>query len=243
MTFFILVNALVGAGIVVVVVFNIFALHGAARIAISALSVAVGILILYRLSSWATKKERRIYIDENDQDTWTSALKTCKKNIAGYLRENRSTYFFTEKLNTVSDRIDTFSSRCHNIRDVITRRFGSTGLSYGKFLAPVTALQEYLTDLTNSLISRMRMFNEWEYSRRINEFTLSKRAGEAASYKEVEQEYKDYVEKIIATFDDAILKLDRLTLEISKLSEADIEKAMNIMHDLDDVIQDTQLYK
>jgi hypothetical protein len=221
---------------------NIFALRGAAYIAISALSIMAGGITLYLLSSWTAKKELSTYIGEDDPNAGTTALSACKAGIADYLRENKSTSFFREKLNAVVQRIDTFSSRCDKIKDVITRRFGSAGLSYGKFLAPVAALQEYLTNLTNSFISRMKVFNEEEYSSRIDEFTKSNR-GEAAGYREIEQEYKDYAEKTLAAFDDAILKIDRLTLEISKLSESDIEKAMNIMHDLDDVIKDTQFYK
>jgi hypothetical protein len=214
-----------------------------ARLAVSALSAAAGVLALYLLSSWTAEKDGSAYAGKDNLSARTAALDACKADIAGYLSENKSTPFFRENLNTVAERIDTFSSRCDNIKKVITRRFGSAGLSYGKFSAPVEALREYLTSLTNSLILRMRLFDESEYSIRIDEFTKTNRADKAAGYREVEQEHKDYAENTLAAFDEAILKLDRLALGISKLGEADIEKAMNIMHDLDDVIKDTQFYK
>jgi hypothetical protein len=241
-TLFILGNALAGALIVFVAIINIFALRGAAYWAVSALSVVAGALTLYLLSSWTAKKEDPIYIG-GEATNGAASLAACKTALESYLSENRSTPFFREKLQALLERIEAFSARYNNIREVITGRFGSAGLSYGKFAAPVETLREYLTALTNSLISRMRVFNEEEYSGRIGELTKANRAADATGYKELEQEYQNYATKALAAFDDAILRLDRLALEISKLGEADIEKAMSILSDLDAVIRDTQFYK
>jgi len=240
---FILGNAVIGAGLVLVTLLNTFALRGILRTAVSVLAVAAAGLSFLLLLSWVSEKKRPMYIGEENPAAPLAALNNCKSAIEGYLRENQSTPFFREKLKGVAERLNTFGSRCETIRNIIIERFGSAGLSYGKFAAPVTALQEHLITLASNLVSRMRVFNEEEYGRRIEEFTKTNRIKEATDYKEIEQEYKDYAEKTIAAYDSAILKLDKLALEISKLRESDVDKAMHIMHDLDAAIKDTQLYK
>ena len=187
--------------------------------------------------------DARAEIRESVARAAPATLSSCKAAIEDYLREGNSTPYFREKLAVISKRLEAFEKRRDNIKDVIVERFGPAGLSYGKFSAPVAALQDYLVGLVTSLIARLRVFNAAEYDDRISELTQAKQDSVAGEYRALEQEYKDYTDQTLHAFDDATLKLDRLTLEISKLSEADVEKAMTIMHDLDTVIEDTKFYK
>ena len=245
--FFILGSALIGTALVQVVVLNFFNLSVIPRVVIAILAVltilAVGAggLILWLVSSLTAGKKQTGYIGDG-KNSRAATLGECSAAIKNYLRDQQSTAFFREKLNRILKLLNAVGSRCDTIKDVIKERFGS-GLSYGKFAAPVMALEEHLIDQVNNLIARMRVFNEEEYRRRITEFTMTNRVKEAEEYKEIEQEYKDYAEQIITAFDGAALKLDKLTLEMSKLRESDVDKAMNIMNDLDSAIKETQLYK
>ena len=173
----------------------------------------------------------------------STPLQVCKASVEEYLRGNKSTDFFREKLSAVAERLDLLDLRCGKIKDVIAGRFGREGLSYGKFTAPVEDLQEYIVKKTGSLVSRMHAFGEEEYGRRIGEFEKEHRVQEAEAYREVEQEYKAYAENTLSALDHAILMLDKLTLEISKLEEADADKALDIMADLEKTIRDTALYQ
>jgi len=92
-------------------------------------------------------------------------------------------------------------------------------------------------------MSIMTMFDEAEYESRINEFIAENRIKEAESYWAMELEYRRHAEKTLTALDGAILRLDRLSLELSKLGEDDAEKAIEIIQDLETAIQDTQLYK
>jgi len=170
-------------------------------------------------------------------------IRDCKQAITLYLRENSSTPFFRERLTGIARRLDTFEQRYKNAEEIITRRFETTELSYTKFAAPVVALQDYIIKLADSLVTRMNIFNEEEYEGKIGAFANAGRADEAEGYKAIEQEYQAFATQTLAALDDAILKLDRLVLEISKLSEADIEKALSIMHDLEEAIGDIKYYK
>ena len=181
--------------------------------------------------------------DNNDPDDMSAPLLACKDAINDYLWEKKSTPYFQKKLIKIAERLDTFGLRCDNIRGVIVERFSADGLSYSKFIAPVAALQEYLVERVNGFLGKMRLFHEEEYSRRIGELTEENRHETAQDYQELEQEYKDYAEKTLTILDEAILKMDKLTLELAKLGDADIDKAIGIMHDLDTVIKDVELYK
>ena len=231
--------AWIGLCVFFVAVKNVFALHGLAYIGAVGLSTFAGLFTIKKLSSAVNNPKKYLAGDE----AGTAALIACKKDIENYLRDTKSTLFFREKLQAVSKRIDAVSSRSVNMKNVITSCFGTAGLSYGKFFAPVLALQEYLVGLINSLVLRMKGFNEEEYRKKINDLAIAHQQGEAEKYREIEQEHKEYAEKTILALDDAILKLDKLALEISKLGETDVEKAMDIMHDLDTAIEDTRYYK
>jgi len=238
--FFILGTLLIVACVVIIAILNVFALHGILRFAVIIVSFIVGLIFFGKLSLWAKKVSPK---HMSADDARAAALSVCKNDIKDYLRQNQSTPFFREKLTAVSKRIDTFSEKCDNIKKVIIECFGSTSLSFAKFFAPVVELQEHLINQVNSLVLKMKVFNEEEYRRKINTLAVSKQQSEAEEYKAIEQEYKDFADKTLAAFDDSVLKLDKLALEISKLGEADGEKAMAIMHELDTVIEDTQFYK
>jgi membrane protein implicated in regulation of membrane protease activity len=187
----------------------------------------------------ATKKHSGEHHPAHPKDP----LLACYAIVTEYLRENKSTPWFREKLIALAERLDTFGVRCEKIRAVTGERFGADSLSYGKYLTPVNALQDYLIGLVTGFVTKLQLFHEGEYSRKIGEFTENNQSKEAQSYQELEQEYKNYGETALAAFDEAILRLDKLTLEIAKLDDADTVTAMNIMHDLDSLIKDTQLYK
>lgn len=238
---FILLNGLMGVAIVYIIFLNVFSLTGAAHITVSALAVLGAVFALYLLASWASRKELKIEI--GTQKDPASELSLYSMNIKNYLRDNQSTPYFRNTFTQLLERLDTFGTRCENMKGMIIRRFGTTGLSYGKFAAPVAMLQEYLLQLTSGLMTRMQVFNEEEYARRIAEFKQAGRDQEAAEYSQLEKEYTDYAEMTLNAFDQSILKLDKLILEISKLNEGDSERAISIMQELDEVIQDTRLYE
>ena len=189
-------------------------------------------------------KIRDQYADLRQPETvGIQTISSNKIQLERYLANNQSTPFFREKIGCIIERLGIIDSSFSKIDSIIKNRFCPTGLSYGTFAAPVEALKDYAINSSGNLIARMNVFNEKVYSDRIDEFMKSNRNKEAEDYLEVMQQYKDFAEKALAALDDAILRLDRLTLELSKLSEADIEKAQNIMNSLDEAIQNTQLYK
>jgi len=167
----------------------------------------------------------------------------CKRSVDVYLTQNESTAYFRERLMLISARLEFLNRVCGNIQKVITERFGSAGLSYDKFAAPVIALQDHSIKMVDSLVVKMNIFYEEEYQRKIEELTQANRLTEAQEYIDVKQEYKDYAEKTLTILDQTIVRIDKLILEISKLNEADLQKAKDIIQELDRAIKDAHYYK
>jgi hypothetical protein len=229
-------------GIVWACVASISSLKGFLLFLVLFSCVTVGLFLLFLIHSLWKRDDKQAVPSKKISISASSPFAECKKSIDTYLRQNKSTPYFREKLNVLAKRIATCASRCETIKEIITIRFCPDGLSYSKFAGPVVALQDYLINLTNNIVYRMRIFNEEEYQSRIEELQKAGNAEEAAKYQEIEKEYMEYMETTLAAFDDASLRLDRLALEISKLGEGDTEKALHIMQDLDDAIKDTKLY-
>jgi len=194
-------------------------------------------------SVYQLKIQDEYTVNNIDFHNTESPIIACKKAVEYYLHTNESTPYFRERLGLISNRLDVFYTSGLNIQDVISARFGSGGISYDKFAAPVLALQDHLYYMVTRLVSQMRIFSEEDYSRRIDEFTQANRLQEAQDYKNLEQEYKDCSEKTLEAIDKSILKLDMLILEISKLDKTELDNASHIMQELDKTIKDTQYYK
>lgn len=162
--------------------------------------------------------------------------------IADYLSGNESTPFFTETLGRLSAQLDSFQKRYVGVCRVLERRFGAGGLSFSKFLSSVDDLRHYLIKLADNLLMKMEAFDEVDYEEKINRFLQQNRLEEAEACRAVENEYKSYARGVSKQFDSAILKTDRLILEMARLSDAELEKVMNALCSIDEAIDNTKLY-
>ena len=207
------------------------------------------------------KKSKNIKADEENTDNMVrknitikhtnknnaenlSIVINCKNTVINYLHTNPSTDFFRKILTTIAQRLIVFDMSCNSFREVVVKHFESAGLSHNKFKKPVEELQGYICNLIDNLIYKMRVFNEEEYRQKIIESTDSNNLEEAEKYKAIECEYESYAKKALDALENAIIKVDKLILEISKLSEEDIDRAvLIIMNDLETTIKDASLYK
>jgi len=182
----------------------------------------------------------------NENMDGTASLRSIvdrRNSVLHYLQTNDSTEYFSSTLTAIAQRLDAFYMSCNIIKDIIVKRFGAAGLSYHKFTAPIEELQEYICSLVDSLILRMHAFNEENYQCKIADLTRNNRLKEAEEYKEIEREHQGYAHKTLAALNDAIIKVDKLVIEVSKLSEADFDNAAAIMADLETAIKDAPLYR
>jgi len=225
---------------VLLIVTNILALTGLVLWIVRTLIAIAFVIAFVLLLEWAVKKEAT---KKEREIPAATDLAGCRDALRELLRAKRMTPYFQNKLESAAGRLDDFSSKCDNVKAIISQRFGSTGLSAAQFASPVTALQDYMVSSVNGLIAKLHTFNDVDYDTRISEFKATGKSKEVQEYSDVETEYKDAAQRLVDALDDAVVRLDKLALEISKLSDADADKAAAIMQSLDDTIKNTALYK
>jgi len=166
----------------------------------------------------------------------------CAQTVLDYLRDNESTPFFREKLNAVAAKLVLFAKRSGAAREVIIERFGASGLTYNKFTAPVAALEEHSIGMTDGLVSKMKLFDEEDCKRRMQELLAANKYEEMQEYIAFEKSYQESAEQTISVLDDALFKLEKLIYEISKLDEAGLDQAADVLEGIDELIRDTPHY-
>ena len=205
--------------------------------------VAMGLILIVSLTMlWALKKKKSILISLKDDNEGNVSLQDCINDIARYLRDNESTPFFRGTLEHISMQLGSFQNRFDNVYTALEGRFGRGGLSYNKFSVPVEDLKSYLVKLIGNLLFKMVSFNEEEYADKIERFRESNRIDDVESHMALENEYKDYAVGVIRQLDNAILKMDKLILEMYRLNDAELEKSMGVLCAIDNTISDTRFY-
>ena len=166
----------------------------------------------------------------------------CAQAVLDYLRDNESTPFFREKLNAVAAKLVLFAKRSGAVRQIIIERFGASGLTFSKFTAPVAALEEHSIGMTDGLVSKMKLFDEEDCKRRMQELLAAGKYEEMQEYIAFEKNYQESAETTISVLDDALIKLEKLIFEISKLDEAGMDRAADVLDGIDELIRDTPHY-
>ena len=249
----------IGLGTVITIISAVIMITGAGSLLPSAMNVVIRIIILAlaaititllvnMAASRADKKINDLQAPPEETEEAPAEiieidlLSTRREATEGYLEKNKSTPFFREIIGHLPAQYDGFQKRYASIHRVLEDRFGAGGLSFSKFSSSVDDLQSYLSKLADNLLAKMDAFDEADYEEKINRFLQQNRLEEAEAHKVVENEYKNYAQRVSKQFDSAILKMDRLILEMAKLSDAELEKAMSALCGIDDAIQDTRLY-
>jgi polyhydroxyalkanoate synthesis regulator phasin len=166
----------------------------------------------------------------------------CAQAVLDYLQNNDSTPFFRDKLHAIATKLVSFSKRSGAAREVIIERFGSSGLTYNKFTAPIAALEEHSIRTVDSLVSKMKLFDEEDCKRRAQELLAADKYKEMQEYIALESNYKDSVEKTLSTLEDALLKLEKLIYEMSKLGDVGLDQATHVLDGIEELIRDTPHY-
>jgi|GEM_PF-420279 len=166
----------------------------------------------------------------------------CAQAVLDYLRNNESTPFFREKLHAVAAKLVLFAKRSGAARAIIVERFGDSGLTYSKFTAPVAALEEHSIGMTDGLVAKMKLFDEEDCKRRMQELLAANKYEEMQEYIAFETSYQESAEQTLSVLDDALIKLEKLIFEISKLDEAGMDQAAHVLEGIDELIRDTPFY-
>ncbi|MCL2198747.1 MAG: hypothetical protein FWB80_07475 [Defluviitaleaceae bacterium] len=147
-----------------------------------------------------------------------------------------------DRLSYVSERIPMLEMRYEKLKLISLNIFGD-GRTYDKFVAPVDSLLKNLYKAGHELLLKSREFESMDYDKLINDYKASNRQKEANEYEPILQSYVEYAIKTSTAYDKALLKFDKLILEISQLRETDVDKILEMVRELEGLLEDTKHYK
>ena len=168
-------------------------------------------------------------------------LADCAEATRRYIATGAST--FREPLENMLTQISRMQKRKATLEGLLADKFSPTEMSYGRFQGTVNDVEHIMVRNVESTLHRIHAFDEDEYAASIqeakqdNEIVRSKRA--------LLNEYSSFMERSVENNEEILLRVDKLVLEISKLSEihSDNLKEMDAMQEIDALINDAKWYK
>ena len=170
-----------------------------------------------------------------------STLDDCAGALERYIERPADT--FDADLRTVVDQITRLKKKKRTIRDMLLERFSDTELSYGKFDAAVSGVENIMLLNVRSLLHRVNAFDEDEYERALRKGMENSRLAETR--RAILREYTSYVSRAADDNEEILLRLDKLILEITKLGDISdgVVEDLPAMREIDALIGDTKWYK
>lgn len=182
------------------------------------------------------KKKEEIKKEENKLET----AEDFRKELVLCMSKRE----FREEATRAVKQMERLTKKIQMLEEILAQHFSRGSLTYEKFNSTVVGVEKLFFDNLRKMITKIRIFDQDEYNNMARENrNLSTHAVEKrnAIYKE----YIDYAGIIIEKNENLLIKLDDLTLEISKLAdveEANIEDLM-VVQEINELIDQTKLYK
>ena len=208
--------------IVAVVCFSrgLINLFDAERASLPRISVGIGVIVILivgyvLMSIWYLREPKVGMMDENVDHTYDELY-----NVLGEYTKGK---YFGPIARTVMDQIQRLNNSCSRTKDAIAKKFDKSSMSYEK--SEKTANQNIV-----AMTNRMKFFDENEYARlenyRNDNIPDDIQEKQIALYKENQAK----LEQAIAVNENMILKLDTLSMELSKITDAS-DNTMNLTLD------------
>ncbi|MDR1000517.1 MAG: hypothetical protein LBL96_06920 [Clostridiales bacterium] len=165
-------------------------------------------------------------------------LDECIFAVNAYLREESKV--FSIALNQMIDQLRRMKRKQDSFTEILQQKFSATEMSYVKFHSVISESEKLMRAGVRSVITRLRAFDEDEYKRAVSS-PRSDRVTEAK--RELFKEYETHIGNTLEHNEDILLKLDRLVLELSKLTDSSDVDNLNALDEIDALIQSAKWYK
>ena len=185
--------------------------------------------------------------NKNDNSESTKAL---AENISGLSKQwNKKT--FRENINNTMQQYGKMKERNKALDTVLLQHFQPTEMSYTRFRNIIDSVNELFNGNVEKIVNRIEVFDESDY--RVIIYKI-KNGGDNLPEQEkqvlydklnIYLEHINYVKELVEANETIVLKMDKLLLELSKLSavdESDIEN-MSAIQDINSLIDQTKFYK
>jgi hypothetical protein len=179
----------------------------------------------------------KMVVNKDDQDSLSSLSSALRFYISNNIRT------FRDDLTALSDQIEKFQKKQSLYEDSLLHKFKPTEITFAKFYSPIINVEDVFKQILKGVLSRLNSFDEEEYETMLSKKSVSRKTW--LEHKAIYDEYKTYVSRAVQTGNDILLKIDRLQLEVSKLSTKDpndIEKLESVK-EIDTLISQVKWYK
>ncbi|MDR1913836.1 MAG: hypothetical protein LBQ68_05055 [Clostridiales bacterium] len=206
-----------------------------------ALSAAIGVTVIFLCVVLFFSVNYRILVGKKKSTAPAERYQTlddCINAINVYLRENSKV--FSIKLNTIIDQLQRMKRKQEGVKDVLLQKFSEGELSYVKFNEAVVGTEKLLRSGVKNILTRLYAFDEEEYRKA---FSPNRKDRVSEAKRALFTEYEQYIITTTEYNEDILFKLDKLILELTKLSDADDIDGMSALHEIDKLISDAKWYK
>jgi len=238
----------VGIIVVNIVVFGV--LH--ISIGKNTLSTIFGVLVIIasvfafiggNISILLQKKKTNLGKDFKDNE-----MGMDKEYLSSVEETNRKTRVFRKEMNKTTQQLERLNARNNALNAILLQHFKPTEMTYLKFRAVIDSVNSVFRDNVLKILERINMFDENDYISLI--YKMKKNPTEAKAQNNIDKmkiylEHMNYVKTLVEDNEVIIMKMDKLMLELSKLSELNADNIENVsaIQDINELISQTKYYK
>lgn len=194
--------------------------------------------------------KKRTSVIRNGNNEISDSGKALADNISALSKQwNKKT--FRENINKTMEQYGKMKTRNKAVDTVLLQHFKPTEMSYSRFRNIIDSVNELFNGNVEKILNRIEVFDESDY--RVIIYKI-KNGGDNLPEQEkqvlydklnIYLEHINYVKELVEANETIVLKMDKLLLELSKLSavdESDIEN-MSAIQDINALIDQTKFYK
>lgn len=171
-----------------------------------------------------------------------------KQYLSSVEETNRKTRVFRKEMNKTTHQLERLNTRNNALNAILLQHFKPTEMTYLKFRAVIDSVNGVFRDNVLKILERINMFDEEDYISLI--YKMKKNPTEAKAQNNMDKmkiymEHINYVQMLVEDDEVIILKMDKLMLELSKLSELNADDIENVsaIQDINELISQTKYYK
>ena len=246
MTKFLILN--VGIIVVNIIVFGVLNVS----IGKNTFSTIIGILVIIacimafiggNISILLQKKKPTIKKDFKNNDMG------MEKDILSSIEDtNRKTRVFRKEMNKTTQQLERLNARNNALNAILLQHFKPSEMTYLKFKTVIDSVNGVFRDNVLKILERINMFDENDYISLV--YKMKKNQKEAKAQNNIDKmkiylEHMNYVKTLVEDDEIIIMKMDKLMLELSKLSEFNSDNIENVsaIQDINELIGQTKYYK
>ena len=169
----------------------------------------------------------------NIQKSYKNNDMGIEKDILVSIEEtNRKTRVFRTEMNKTTQQLERLNARNNALNAILLQHFKPGEITYMKFKGVIDSVNGVFRDNVQKILERVNMFDENDYISLV--------------YKmKIYLEHMNYVKTLVEDDEVIIMKMDKLMLELSKLSELNADNIENVsaIQDINELIGQTKYYK